>query len=271
MSRFIKFLFPLLLVSCSTNFFDEIADKDTPEAVYFQAKQEINSRNYTAAITLLETLDPAYLAVRERNAVYASAYSGRCGLEFLTLLTNLQNGGASTIFSLLMSGFPGATLTENAADCNQSQSILTTVGDEDARNGDENLLMAFTSLSEIGTILSALADTDDDGVADATFDQCDAGDLPEAQVRQVGASIATAILSLAAIGTGYIDDATSDVTALCALDPNLAVFCTSTDPAVFTAPQVQALRYAIGSSDVGINSCGGNNFTNCAIANPVCP
>lgn len=266
-----KLILLIFLSSCSSNLFDEIANKDTPEAIYFQAKQEINSRNYTAAITLLETLDPAYLANRDRAPVYASAYSGRCGLEFLTLMNNLQNSGASTVFSILMGAFPGATISNHVADCNQSQTILAAIGDESQRNGDENLLMAFTSLSEIGTLLSALADLDDNGTADPAFDQCDAGDISDAQVREIGSNIAIALLSLTAIGTSYIDGALADVNSLCALDPNLAVFCSTTDPSTFTPVQVQALRYAIGSNDFGIDSCGGNNFTNCAILNPVCP
>jgi hypothetical protein len=269
-----KLILVLIVITnfaCSKNIFDEIANKDSQEAIYFQAKSEINKRNYSDAIDLFARLDADYLDNHERKAVYASAYSGRCGLEFLTLLSNLQNSSGSTVIALLMGAFPNSTLLENAADCNQSQSILATIGDQTVRNGNENLLMAFTSFSEIGTTLSAIADLDADGVADATFDQCDITDFPEQQVREIGSSIALALISLAAIGTSYVDGATADVTALCNLDPNLSRFCTNTDPSAFTANEVQALRYAIGSNDFGIDSCGGNDFANCAIANPSCP
>lgn len=259
------------LSACSENLFDEIADKDTPEAVFFAAKQEINSQNYGAAIILLTSLDPTFLTVRERVPIHASAYSGRCGLVFLTLLTNLQNAAASaTVFGTLMAAFPGA-LAANADDCIQAETIMDALGDESERTGDENLLMAFNSLAKIGTILSSLADTDDDGTADAAFDQCDDTDFPEARVRELGAGLAVAILSLTAVGTSYVDDTLSDVTAFCAIDPNLNSFCTATDPASFSANEVQALRYAVGSNDLGVDSCGGNNFTACAIANPSCP
>lgn len=275
MKRLLILAFLLLNFGCSENLFDEIADKDTDEALYFQAKQEINARNYSAAITLLESLTVSFRTSRERLPVYASAYSGRCGLEFLTLLNSLQNTGTSTVLGILMGAFPGAAKTGASGheDCTQATGILETIGNESERLGDENLLMAFTALSKIGTILSAFADTNNDGVADGTFDQCvdDTDNLPEARVRDIGASFATAILSLGAIGTSYIDGALTDVNAICAADPQLAVFCTSTDPTSFTAAQVQALRYAIGSNDFGIDSCGGNNFTNCALANPACP
>ena len=270
MKKTVQIFLSLFLISCSENLFDEIANKDTSEAIYFQAKQEINARDYAAAIVLLESLSPAYLAVRERIPIYASAYSGRCGLEFLTLLTSLQNLGTSTVLGSLMGSFPGA-LAANVQDCINAETILEGIGNESTRNGDENLLMSFNGLAKIGTILSSLADIDDDGVADATFDQCNATDLPELMVRELGASIAVTLLSLSAVGTSYVDGALADVTALCALNPNLNVFCTSTDPTSFAAAEVQALRYAIGSNDFGINSCGNNDFTNCATANPACP
>lgn len=264
------FLLILAATGCKQNIFDEIAQKDTDEAKYFQAKMEINNRNYSTAIILLESLTPSFVAARERVSVYASAYSGRCGLEFLTLLDNLQNTGASTILSLLMGGFTGADAT-NVQDCIDAETILDVLGDQSQRNGNENLLMAFNGLAKVGTILSSLADIDADGNTDGTFDQCNTTDLPEPMVREVGAGIAVALLSLAAIGTSYVDDALADVNALCALDPNLNSICTNTDPATFTANEVQALRYAIGSNDVGIDSCGGNNFSDCAAANPSCP
>lgn len=268
--RYLQSLTLLLLVSCSQNIFDEIADKDSPAAIYFQAKREINARNYGVAIALLESLDPSYLQDRTRIPIYASAYAGRCGLEFLTLLDNVKTGGSRSVLTTLMTGFPDAQAA-NVADCMRAESILESIGDQDVRTGDENLFMAFVSLAKIGTILSSLADSDADGEADSTFNQCNVTDLPDAMVRELGSSIAVTLLSLAGVGTSYIDDATANINDLCGLDPNLAIFCTATDPTVFSAPQVQALRYAIGSRDFGINSCGGNNFVACAVANPVCP
>ena len=238
---------------------------------------KINEQDYDTAITLLNSLDPLFLADRERVPVYASAYAGRCGLVFLDLMTSMQNTGTATVLGTLMAAFDNSD-TNDINDCIQAESILTThIGGPTLRSSDENLFMAFISLSKIAAILSALADqnnddvTDDDGTPAGTFDQCDNTDLPEAMVRQIGAGIGSALLSLAAVGASYVDDAISDVNTLCSQDPNLNVFCTADDPSVFGAAEVQALRYAIGSSDYGIDSCGGNDFSACALANPVCP
>lgn len=263
-------LFTLILSGCTENFFDETANKETPEAIFFQAEREINARNYAEAIALLESLDPDYILARHRRPIYASAYSGRCGLEFLSLLEALQDNNSDTVLGMLMSSFPGAEAS-NVEDCVFSSSILQDIGDESERNGDENLLLAFTSLAKMGTILSSLADQDDDGQADAGFDQCDDNDLPDERVRQLGSSLAVTLLSLSAIGASYIDSTLDDISTLCNQDPNLEPFCNTTDPSSFSSNEVQAFRYAIGSSDYGINSCGGLDFTDCAMSNPSCP
>ncbi len=260
----------LVALGCSENIFDEIADKDTNEAKFFAAKQRLNERAYSEAIDILESIEPVYLQARDRIPVYASAYSGRCGLEFLTLLESLQNtsGGSQTLFTLLMGAFPGA-LPTNVQDCMNAEEIIEFIGDESARNGDENLLLAFNSLAKIGTILSSLADTDDNGSADATFDQCNNTDFPDEMVRELGHSLGLTIVSLQAIGTDYIEGATDEVQALCQADNNdyLEVFCQAVEPEDFNSNEVQALRLAIGSSDIGIDSCGGNNFEDCTAAN----
>ena len=265
----------VFLFSCTENLYDEFADKDTQEAIYFQARLEINNRNYAQAITLLESLDADFIGARERIPTFASAYSGLCGLEFLTLLTNLQQGGSGTVLSQLMVGFPGAD-SDSVTACVTAENIIQTIGDATARDGDENLLMAFNALAKMGTILSSLADTDDDGMADNggapanTFDQCDADDLSDTNVREFGASLAIAIQSLTATGTAYIEDTLNEVSSFCTL-PGLADVCAKTEPDNFEPVEVQTLRYLIGSNDFGIDSCGSNDFANCAIANPVCP
>ncbi|MCJ8275642.1 MAG: hypothetical protein HRT44_09530, partial [Bdellovibrionales bacterium] len=174
--KFVYLIIFIFISACSTNVFDEFADKETSEAVFFEAKLRMNEQNYDAAVTLLESLatsDPSFLTQRERVPVYASAYSGRCGLIFLDLLNSLQNTGSTTILGTLMAAFTSSS-AQDVADCMQAETIVSTnIGDESARNGDENLYMAFNSLAKVGAILSNLADTDNDDVADAGFSQCD--------------------------------------------------------------------------------------------------
>lgn len=264
MIRKIIFLLSFVLLSCE-NVLDETAKRNTPEAVYYQAKMRLNERDYTGAINLLQSLGPAFLAQRPVSLVYASAYSGRCGLEFVTFADSLQGvASAGSIFSFLMGTYPDSTDTR-IADCVVSEGIVNSFGTASQRSADENVLMGLSSLTKVGVILNRYADTDSDGSPDAGFDHCDNTDFPEDGVREIGSGIAQSILSIAAVGSGLSDDALQEITDLCAIDPQLNVFCTTTDKNAFNATEVSALRSVLGSSDLGIGSCVGG-FLAC-----ICP
>ena len=266
------FIFLFVSSSCSVNYFDEIAKKDTSEAIFFQAKLALNDRDYDSAVTLFESLPASFITENNYEVLKASAYAGRCGLELLQLLEDIQDAPAAGVLGTLMGSFPGADAT-SFADCISGQTELLAIGDETVRNNDENLFMVFLSFAKIGTILSALADPDDDGTPIANV-QCNGGILTNAEIDEVGSGIANILLSLAAIGGNFAGSSLDDINALCSasLGPPLdqvQTFCNSTGP--YTGPQRTALRWLIGSSDYGINSCSGNDFANCALANPVCP
>lgn len=255
---FIFLLFPFF--GCE-NVLKETAKKDTREAVYYEAKRAMDRRDFDTAITLMQSLGPTFLAQRDVATIYASAFSGRCGLNFVNLLTNLENlTSAGAILGSLMGLFPEGT-DEKITDCVLAQGILESFGDHTQRNADENILMGLSSLTKVGTVLSRYADTDNDGVADATFDHCSNTDLPDDAVGEVGTGIALSILSVSSVASDISADTFAEITDLCALDPNLNVFCTVTNKNDYTALQLRALRAVIGSNDFGISACTGDFLT----------
>jgi hypothetical protein len=261
MKKWIILLF--LCAGCSENVFKEIAKPNTPEAVYYQAKLSMNDGDYDAAILLLESLSLTFLANRDVALVYASAYSGRCGLNFVNLLTQLEGvATAPTIFYLLMGSFPGGT-DSKITDCIIAETTVNTFGTYTVRSTEENILMGLSSLTKVGTILNRWADADSDGVADAGFDHCDVLDFPDTAVREIGTGIANAILSISAVSSSISSDAITDITAMCALNPLLNSFCTNTDASAYTALEVKFLRSILASGDEGIGAptCAGSFVT----------
>ena len=254
----------LLCAGCSDNILSDIAETRTPAAIYHEAKLSMNDGDYASAISLLQTLDPAFLAQRDVALVYASAYSGRCGLNFVNLLTQLESVAASpTIFVFFMGIFPEGT-DAKIADCVFSEGTLNTFGDYTLRSTDENILMGLSSLTKVGTILSRYADTDLDGLADAGFDHCDVTDFPDDAVREIGTGIANAILSISAVSSTISSDTLTEITTICALAPQLNAFCTNTDKTTYSALEVSVLRSILGSTDQGIGAptCPGS-FATC--------
>ncbi len=257
--------FMLMLLTGCKNLLNETAKKDTPDAIFYEAKLLLNERNYDGAIALMQTLGPSYLEQRSVALIYASAYSGRCGLEFVDFVSDLENiGAASNMFVFLMQQYPGV-LDANVSDCVFSESIINAIGAYNVRSDDENILMGLSSLTKVGTILSRYADTDANGAVDAAFDHCDLNDFPDQAVRQIGTGIANSILSISEVATDISSDALTEITSICALDPNLNVFCTTTDPNAYSVNEVRVLRAILGSTGQGIGACPGN-FALC-----ICP
>lgn len=255
----------LFFLGCS-NVLKETGKTNTPQAILFSAKEKMNTKDYDGAISLLQTLDPTYLAQRDVALIYASAYSGRCGLDFFNLLGDLESIGSSPIFLFMMTTFPGGTVAKEA-DCVTSETALNNIGAYTARTGDENILMGLSSFTKIGTILSTYADIDVDGTTDAGFDHCSATDLPDDAVREIGTGLANALLSISQVGASIGGGSLSSISSVCSLDPSLNAFCTNTDKNTYTALEVKVLRAIIGSNDLGIASCVGS-FANVAC---LCP
>ncbi len=261
MKKIIFLLLSTVIFSSCKNILESTGRKNTEEAVFYRAKMSLNERDYTMAIRLLESLGAPFLAQREVALVFASAYSGRCGLEFVNLVESLTNLGSDNLFPFLMDAFPGGT-DSRITDCIASEEILNDLGDYTVRLSDENVLMGFSSLTKVGTILSRYVDTDSDGVADPGFDHCDLTMFPDSAVREIGTGMANAILSISAVATDISSDTLTDITEYCQLDSNLNVFCTNTESSAYSALEVRVLRQLLGSTDLGVGNCG--NFTDLA-------
>jgi hypothetical protein len=265
MNKLFRLFVILFVCSSCENVLQDTAKTDTDQAIFYEAKLSLNDRDYTSALALLDTLSPAFLAQREVSLIRASAYSGRCGMEFVSLVNSLSDLGSNNLFLFLMQTYTGATAAQ-VADCIESETILNGFGDYTQRVADENILMGFSSLTKVGSIIAQRADLDLDDVTDPSFDHCDNTLFPEADVRQVGSGIANAILSITAVASDISSGTLAQIAAFCAQSSSLNVICTNTDPTAYTALEVRALRQLIGSTDLGIGACP--NFADLAC---VCP
>lgn len=240
-----------VLTACGFNLLNDFADKNTNDAKLKSAKMSMNDKDYATAINYLNSLSPDYLAQRSVQALYASAFSGRCGLDFVDMSTRISGLTGSNLFLNLMQLFPGKTTTD-LGYCQTSETTLKNIGDESVRTVDENLLMTFSSMVKMGVALSAYADTNADTIVDPTFDHCTT--ITDAHMREIASGIALTVLSLTAAGVTIGGGVTTGLSNVCALDPSLAPLCTSTDPTSYSPTLIQALRMAVGSSDYGLNA-----------------
>lgn len=248
----------LLALGCA-NIFSEMADKTTYKARLYEARKKLGSGDWDAAIEQIELMSSEHQALREVVTLKASAYAGKCGLNFIEIAEAMQNGGASSMMSILLTGYTGKVLA-NVAHCITAEDLLKTIGDHTVRNTEENLLMAFVALTKMGAVLNALGDADADGSVDAGWNPCDgsgATDLPDdatpankADATELATGFGLFITSIVAAGAqDAAGQVFTDLNTFCAAAGNP---CTVVNRADVTATQRRGVRALVVENTDGI-------------------
>ncbi len=264
-------------LSCSVNILETFADKTSNEALYVSAQKKVDAGDFTGALQDIATMKGAYAQSASVLELKASAYAGRCGLNFLDFATDLKDIGTNRFFPFLLRSFRGST-TSHIDDCLSAETTIRTIGEAAALDDDQNIFLALVAFAKIGTVLAHYADSDNNGTVTATYDPCvagggdrEVGPLDESDVRQVGTGITLALASIDAL-SGSVDlgvDVVTDISGVCdALSGPLAGynFCAVTDAADFTADHLKGIRSLIKESDVvglGANCTGDISACNC--------
>jgi hypothetical protein len=256
MKNLFLFIFILCFLNSScVNLYEEMASKDTDAAILYSARMALAEGDWDTALSEFARLSATALAETDVIVDRASAYSGRCGLDFLALADMIDNIGSTNLMDLLSDNFI-AVDASNSADCKLAEDLLKTVADANGVVSTERgqFLMAFSSLAKIGTILNNYSDTDDDGAVDAGWDPCDgngATDLPANDVSEIGTAIVLFYKNLE--GTSFGSAITAPIVSACTLiDGSPFDFCDEIDTTGMTDQHRQAIRGMIRETDDGI-------------------
>lgn len=257
------FAFLIAFSGCANPFTDS-AKKDTDEAIFEDIQKAVDGSDWDSAITKFNSLSTAYKSRRDIIEAWAGTYAGKCGLNLLTYASNLTNATltGTTFFKFLMAGF--TTTAVNPTYCDLAQAKMEEISAlASGRTADENFFMGILGMAKMGTYLRSLADVDQDGATDVTFDSCMAGSLPDANLNNIITGmglLADNVSYLIATGlTGSI----ATLTGLCGAS------CGKTDPATVTVGDRDAFRDILktGSTNstlpYGIESCANPLVTPC--------
>lgn len=252
-----KILLILTILACAScdNAFEEMSSKNSEEAILYSARMALATGDWTKAISEFARLSTTTLARPEVVVDRASAYSGRCGLDFLSLVEEIDDLGSVPILEMAMTNFT-ATDASNFADCKLAEDLLKTIADEEGVVSIERgqFLMAFNSIAKIGAILNYRADSDDDGSVDAGWDPCDgngAADLPANEVSEIGTGIILFYKNMQSFSLG--SSVTSQVDAICtAIDGTPLDFCDAVNVADIDDTHRQVIRGIIRETDDGL-------------------
>lgn len=262
----------LFNLNCSVNILESFADKNTNNAYIVDAKKLLDERDYDGALAKLALVTGELATDRSVIMLKASAYAGKCGLEFLPFVNTLQNMGSTNLFQVFLSHFK-AGVAAQIDHCVTAENLVESIGTVNQRTSDENMLLVLISFAKIGTILAYYADSDDDGNAEGGYDTCTIGGaraaggaITDEDAGQIGTGITLAIESISAVSStiNLGSAALADVSAACALLDAIPPagtynFCTVTDPLGFSPEQLRAIRGLVSETadGIGIGTCGG--------------
>ncbi len=268
--------------SCSVNILENFADKTTNGALYEEAIKKINNADYDGAIADIAKMKGSFAATDKVTSLKASAYGGRCGLVFLDFVSALGGIGTTRLFPFLLAEFVGAS-SSKIDDCVTAQNLIQSIGTVAERSNDDNMFIALLEMAKLGKILTYYADVAQTGTVTAAYDPClvggpprpaAGGNISDVDAAEFGAGIAIIVENLTALA-GAVDlgsGTLTDVSALCASLGVLGAaynFCTVTDPALYTANHILAVRSLIlEGSAIGLQ--GGACPVAGDVTNPAC-
>lgn len=234
MRLFFLFIIFLFLSSCSNVLEDMSAGaKNTEAAILYSARMHLAQGSWDDALSDFARLAPATLAQPEVLVDHASAYSGRCGLDFLDLASHINDIGSAHLMTMLMK-LKNVTSTSHWVDCKAAETLLKNIMDPTTKvvaTERGQFLMAFNSLAKIGAILNYRADTNKDGTPDPAWDPCDAGtgptDLPLNEVNEIATGLNLFYNNLK--GSSYGGSIVGPMTTICSSGYVPIGFCQITE------------------------------------------
>jgi hypothetical protein len=249
---------------------DLASNKNSDEALYEDAQKMLDNGNYSGAIAKIEATTVGFRALSRVKDSLAGAYAARCGMEFLTFVSNLSGAGSQTIFQVAMNGFVGVD-TSHFADCVQARNIMQSIGNVNVRSSSENLFLAMLGIAMIGNRLRANADilptSTGDGVVDAGFN-CGPTKMPVASAAAVMEAFALVLENVA----GVAAVAGGVATQLAAVSASCGASCISISYAGATPVESDAAiitaRALLNMQSVGLGACSDPNPINCACGFP---
>ncbi len=252
-------------LSCGQNTFVDMSIKDSDAAIFEDALKLIDKQEYAEAITKLESLPSSYQSTTNVKEAMAGAYAGHCGMHFIQLVTELGKTTTATFFKQLMNVYQ-LNASPTLASCLRAETLMKSFGTASERTADQNFFLLIYGFAKIGLYLRGLADTDQDGNKDGTFDVCATGSFSDNNVKEVFTGLGlilenfsgvTSQIANANAGTGV-----TSLTAICTALLGSAAECAITDTASVDSDSVDAMRDLLNSDSLGIGSC---NLTGGAI------
>ncbi len=261
MNKIILIIFLVLTQACQNNLMDGFGSHDADDKHYSNALEALNEERYDDSIGIInQQMSPAGQAQVKSRELLASAYAGKCGLNFLDYTSRLAQLSSGSPMYLTMYPFIGRTALPDF--CRQSLLIIESLGPTELRTVNQNTFAAIVGMVLLGSTLRTSADISPvfgNGIADV--DICAAVTDDEVDNMLIGFGHFNKNLSYvndSLIGS-FSNTSLANVGATCTAQFG-AETCEVTDASEITPTMRLAFRDLANTVEhgIGVYSTGGN-------------
>lgn len=256
-------LFILSLCGCKANLYSGLASTTSDDYLIQQAKKDNDAQLYDYSIDIL--LYQISSGAQQRTDVkelLASAYSGKCGLNFVNYTTSLSNSlAASSPFEVVTSPFVGVAV--DPSYCMKSLQTMDSIGTPLQRTANENAFTAVTGMVMMGASVRAYTDmtpTNGDGTVDINI--CTG--LTSDQLNDVIVGFGYFATNFSYVSSSLVGSSSfsslNQMVNVCSSVVS-GTTCTTTDPAQITSATQLVIRDLINTKQYGVGpyDTGGDN------------
>lgn len=241
-----------LTVGCSNNILQTASSSSSDDSYLLNAKSAVNASNYDAAIAIITTqMSASGQAQTATKDVLASAYAGKCGLNFVNYLQSLANATMGTAFKLMMTPYVGVAATPSS--CLTALQVLDSIGSASVRTSNENAFAAVVGMSLLGAQVRVSSDTsptNGDGTIDTTVCNMSNADIDNVILGFGYVSQNISYLSIQQLGSST-QTAINNVISKCS---TLGVTCAVTDPTAITSQLRTVMKDLLNTDDYGVGN-----------------
>jgi len=249
------FIFLLLPLACSQNFLQDMSSISPDEDSYSMAMDALNDENYDLAISIVNNqITPIGQTAPKVRELLASAYAGKCGLNFLDYTKKLTEQNSGSSMSTLM--MPFVQKAVDPASCRTALETMELIGPTEARTANQNIFTSITGMVLIGAALRGYADIAPplgDGAPDINL----CTDFTNAQVDDIIIGFGFFNKNFSSVSStmigSYSNFVLGSVSTMCS-DAAGAAACNITNPADITLPMRDIFRDLVNTREYGIGA-----------------
>lgn len=140
----------LYLSACSENLLINASKTDPDEDYYYQSLNSLNNQDYDSAIAVINKISTSSQSIVKVRELLASAYAGKCGLNFLNYTQGLSQQTSGSAMSIMRAPFINQTISDPAF-CKLALQTMELIGPTELRTAQQNLFVSVTGMVLLGT------------------------------------------------------------------------------------------------------------------------